>query len=99
MTELLTDKQIAEREAAYIVLQDDRASALVLPNAAWMRISLTQEPALLARLHEAERLLDDVRKSLIELCESGDCGNYDIEDDSDYLRIVAYFARVRQTGA
>ena len=51
MTELLTDKQLVEREAAYLVRDHEL----------FFTIAENQEDELRARLREAERLLDAIQ--------------------------------------
>lgn len=89
MTELLTDSQIAEREAAYKGYGYWKAGMPCRgaePNH-WRSVSAEQEPAFLARLREAERLL--------AMCAEPE--RY--EHSRPFAMINAYFARVRQTGA
>lgn len=79
MSELITNEQLAEREAAWNTNGRSDPSN-------WLRLAQEQEPALLARLCEAERLLDESRAyTKGAFCNSGDCV---------HCRTEIYFARV-----
>lgn len=85
MSEFLTDAQLREREAAYL-LRRKPASLQEWADAGvrWAEITTIQEPSLLARLREAEALLTMFR----------DQYTFDLRPE-DMDRVQNYFARAK----